>query len=74
MNTLLVDFLLLLLTLAAISGIYVYRDNFKEASFHTAFILSVLGIVKNSGVFFVLLALAFYLFIAIKNMALESKH
>lgn len=68
MNNLLVDFLLPLLALAAISGIYVYRDNFKLASFHTAVILSVLGIVKNSGVFFVLLALAYYLFIAIKNM------
>ncbi|MCA9765902.1 MAG: lantibiotic ABC transporter permease [Carnobacterium sp.] len=68
MNTLLVDFLLPLLALAALSGIYVYRDNFKLASFHTAVILSVLGIVKNSGVFFVLLVLAYYLFIAIKQM------
>ncbi|WP_414838605.1 hypothetical protein [Carnobacterium sp. TMP28] len=66
MNNLLVDFLLPLVALAAIAGIYTYREDLKRASFHAAVVLSVLSIIKNSGLFFVLIALVYYLFIAIK--------
>lgn len=71
MNNLLVDFLLPLLALAAISGIYVLRRNFLLSSVHTAILLAVLAIVKNSGLFFVLIVLVYYLYTSIKNFNKE---
>lgn len=66
MNNLLVDFILPLLALAALSGIYVFRHNLIRMSVHTAMVLSVLSIVKNSGLFFVVLVLFIYMVYLIK--------
>ncbi|MER2179678.1 MAG: hypothetical protein ABS890_03485 [Carnobacterium inhibens] len=72
MNNLLVDFLLPLLALAAVSGIYVLRKNFLLSSIHTILLLSVLAIVKNSGLFFVVIVLIYYLYTSIKNFNKEQ--
>lgn len=72
MNNLLVDFLLPLLALAAISGIYVLRKNFLLSSIHTVILLSTLAIVKNSGLFFVLIVLTYYVYTSIKHFNKES--
>jgi len=72
MNNLLVDFLLPLLALAAISGIYALRKNFFLSSIHTVILLAVLAIVKNSGLFFVLIVLIYYLYTSIKNFNKDS--
>lgn len=72
MNNLLVDFLLPLLALAAVSGIYVLRKNFLLSSIHTILLLSVLAIVKNSGLFFVVIVLLYYLYTSIKNFNKEQ--
>lgn len=72
MNNLLVDFILPLLALAAVSGIYVLRKNFLLSSIHTILLLSVLAIVKNSGLFFVVIVLIYYLYTSIKNFNKEQ--
>lgn len=72
MNNLLVDFLLPLLALAAISGIYTLRKKFFLSSIHTIVLLSVLAIVKNSGLFFVLIVLIYYVYTSIKHFNKES--
>lgn len=72
MNNLLVDFILPLLALAAVSGIYVLRKNFLLSSIHTILLLSVLAIVKNSGLFFVVIVLLYYLYTSIKNFNKEQ--
>lgn len=63
-NNLLVDFLLPLLALAALAGIFTYRKNLKRACFVSFPILSFLPIVKNSGLFFSVLCYVYLLFIA----------
>ena len=65
MNNLLVDFLLPLLTLAGIAGIYRMRENIKALSVYFVLIASVLSLVKNSAVFFVVLLCGYYLYTVI---------
>lgn len=60
LNNLLVDFLLPVLALAAISACYAYRNHFWRLSVHMVVVLGALSIVKVSGLFFVAIALILY--------------
>lgn len=71
MNNLLVDFLLPLVALSAITGIYLLRKRFLLCSVHTVILLSVLSIIKNSGLFFVAMVIIYYLYTIIKNHQLK---
>lgn len=62
MNNLLVDFLLPLLTLAGIAGIYSMRKNIKALSVYFILIVSVLSLIKNSAIFFVGILFIYYLY------------
>lgn len=71
MNNLLVDFLLPLIALSTITGIYLLRKRLWMCSIHTILFLSVLSIIKNSGLFFVAIVLLYYLYTIIKNYRLN---
>jgi hypothetical protein len=62
MNNLLVDFLLPLLTLAGLAGIYSMRQNIKALSVCFILIASVLSLIKNSAIFFVGILFIYYLY------------
>lgn len=62
MNNLLVDFLLPLLTLAGVAGIYSMRKNIKALSIYFILIVSVLSLIKNSAIFFVGILFIYYLY------------
>ena len=62
MNNLLVDFLLPLLTLAGVAGIYSMRKNIKALSIYFILIASVLSLIKNSAIFFVGILFIYYLY------------
>ncbi|MHC5374464.1 lantibiotic ABC transporter permease [Enterococcus sp. LJL120] len=61
MNNLLVDFLLPLLTLAGIAGIYKMQRQLVQMTSYTILIGGALSIVKNSALFFVAILLIYYL-------------
>lgn len=61
MNNLLVDFVLPLVTLAAISGIFVYKNNMYVLATITVILTGFLGIIKNNGIFFVIIVLLYFL-------------
>lgn len=67
MNNLLVDFVIPMLALAAVAGIYSYQNNVYLMSLHTILVLGVLGIVKNNGSFFVIIVLIYFSITAILN-------
>ncbi|MGX7018847.1 hypothetical protein [Leuconostoc mesenteroides] len=67
MNNLLVDFVIPMLALAAIAGIYSYKNNFYLMSLHTILVLGVLGIVKNNSMFFVIIVLIYFLSTALSR-------
>jgi len=60
MNNLLVDFLLPMLTLAAIAGIYRYKHQIKLMTINTILIGATIAIVKNNGIIFVIIILGYY--------------
>ncbi|KAA9300547.1 MULTISPECIES: hypothetical protein [Aerococcus] len=62
-TSLLVDFLLPLLALAAVTSLYRHRQNFGQLSFITAVMTSFLILIKNSGIFFVLLIIGYYAYL-----------
>ncbi|HEY0222514.1 MAG TPA: hypothetical protein VGC17_06975 [Lactovum miscens] len=61
-NNLLVDFILPLLALASISGIFAYSEKPIRMSIHMTIVLSALSIVKTSASFFIIISLVFYIF------------
>ena len=61
MNNLLVDFLLPMLTLAGIAGIYKLQKQLAPLSLFTFLVAGALSIVKNSALFFVAVLLLYYL-------------
>lgn len=61
MNNLLVDFVLPLITLAAMSSIYINKKNMKTMLVNTIILVGMLGIVKNNGIFFVALVLCYFI-------------
>ncbi|MGY3742673.1 hypothetical protein [Leuconostoc inhae] len=66
MNNLLVDYVLPLLTLAAIASIFFYRKNVYFMATMTICLTSVLGIVKNNSLFFTMIVLGYFLLTIIK--------
>lgn len=60
MNNLLVDFLLPILTLAGLAGIYKMQRQLMQMSFFTILIAGELSVVKNSALFFVAVILIYY--------------
>lgn len=68
MNNLLVDFLLTLLALAGIAGIYKMRHNLKAMSIYTLLVVSALTLVKSSAIFFAAIILVYYLYESIRHL------
>ena len=69
---LLVDSLLPILGVAAISIIIYYRNNLKKGLVFSIPILTLIAIVKNSGFFFVLIGLTLYFIFFIRNNGFKS--
>lgn len=67
LNNLLVDYILPILTIAALVGIYVYRKQPLRLSAHVAIFMAPLLLVKNSATFFVILIGSYFLYTLIKN-------
>ncbi|GAA0319013.1 hypothetical protein GCM10008931_08110 [Oceanobacillus oncorhynchi subsp. oncorhynchi] len=61
MNNLLVDFILPMLTLAGISGIYRMQRNLSQISIFLFLIAASLSLVKSSAMFFVVILIIYYL-------------
>ncbi|MFJ8451127.1 lantibiotic ABC transporter permease [Aerococcus viridans] len=72
MNNLLVDFLLPLLALAGIAGIYKMRNNLKAMSIYTLLVVSALTLVKSSAIFFAAIILVYYLYENIRHLFREK--
>lgn len=66
-NNLLVDFLLPLLALAGVAGIFAYRGHLLRQSFYVSLILSVLMLVKTSATIFVLAVLVIYFYVVFRD-------
>lgn len=73
LNNLLVDFLLPLITLAGIAGIFRMRHQVKQVSLYTFLVVAMLTLVKASATFFAAIIIAYYLFVMGKRL-IESKH
>lgn len=67
MNNLLVDFLLPMLTLAGIAGVYRMQREFKQMSLFLILIAGTLSIQKNSAIFFTAVLVLYYLFLVAQN-------
>lgn len=67
MNNLLVDFLLPMITLAGIAGIYRMRSDLKQMSLFLVLIAGALSIQKNSAMFFTAVIIIYYLFLVARN-------
>ncbi|MFW3364598.1 hypothetical protein ACN2AU_08515 [Aerococcus viridans] len=67
MNNLLVDFLLPLLALAGLAGIYKIHHNLKAMSIYTLLVVSALTLVKSSAIFFAAIIMVYYLYESIRN-------
>ena len=68
MNNLPVDFLLPLLALAGIAGIYKMRHNLKALSIYTLLVVSALTLVKSSAIFFAAIIMVYYLYESIRQL------
>ena len=66
LNNLLVDYVLPILTIAALVGIYVYRKHPGLLTAHTAIFVAGLLLVKNSAAFFVAIIAIYLLYTLIK--------
>lgn len=67
LNNLLVDYVLPIVTIAALVGIFVYRKRPILLCAHVAIFVSVLLLVKNSATFFVIMIGAYFLYTLITN-------
>lgn len=72
MNNLLVDYLLPLMALAGLAGIFAMRNQLKGMSIYTILIVGMLSLVKSSGLFFALIVSVFYLYCIVLNI-IKSK-
>jgi len=66
LNNLLVDYVLPIITIAALVGIYTYRKHPGVLMVHTAIFVASLLLVKNSAAFFVIIIACYYLYTLIK--------
>ncbi|AVK64610.1 ABC transporter permease [Lactobacillus sp. CBA3606] len=62
LNNLLVDYVLAILTMAALVGIFIYRNRPRIQAAHVALFSGSLLLVKNSAAFFVALIAGYYLY------------
>jgi len=67
LNNLLVDYVLPIITIAALVGIYVYRKKPILLCSHVAIFVASLLLVKNSATFFVIMIAIFFLYTLITN-------
>lgn len=67
MNNLLVDFVLPMLTLAAIAGIYTYKHQVRLMTINTAIIGATIAIVKNNGIIFDIIIMGYYAYQLFSN-------
>lgn len=72
MNNLLVDYLLPLFAIAAIAGIYKHRDSIVLSGVYLIVVLSMLSIIKNSGLFFTAVVLIYYAWLCIRSAFLKK--
>lgn len=64
-NNLLVDFLLPILTLAAIAVAYGHRKDIRKVFFCVPWVLGLLGITKSSGLLFLVIGLVYVFYVMI---------
>ncbi|WP_125762226.1 hypothetical protein [Companilactobacillus hulinensis] len=67
MNNLLVDFVIPMLSIAAISGIYRYRNQIGLMTLHAAMLGAVIGIIKNNGIIFSVIVIGYYAYEVFHN-------
>lgn len=67
LNNLLVDYVLPILTIAALVGIFIYRKHPLLLSAHVIIFISALLLVKNSATFFVIIIGTYFLYTLITN-------
>jgi len=72
LNNLLVDYVLAVLTMAALVGIFIYRRRPRMQAAHVALFSGSLLLVKNSAAFFVAIIVGYYLYMLIHNA--PAKH
>lgn len=66
LNNLLVDYVLAIITIAGLVGIYTYRKRPLMLAFHVALFSGTLLLIKNSAAFFVAIIAGYYLCVIIK--------
>lgn len=72
LNNLLVDYVLAIITVAALVGIYIYRQRPKMMAAHVALFSGTLLLIKNSATFFVIVIAIYYLYTLIKQTKIAS--
>lgn len=70
MNNLLVDFVLPMMTLAGLAGLYSMQRKFYSMSVYFVLIAGALSLVKNSALFFVAVLLIYYISRIVVNWSL----
>lgn len=68
LNNLLVDYVLAVLTMAALVGTFIYRRRPRMQAAHVALFSGSLLLVKNSAAFFVAIIVGYYLYMLIHNV------
>ncbi|WP_047999443.1 glycosyltransferase family 39 protein [Lactiplantibacillus herbarum] len=69
LNNLLVDYVLAVLTMAALVGTFIYRHRPRMQAAHVALFSGSLLLVKNSAAFFVAIVAGYYLYMLIHNIS-----
>ncbi|MFD1548525.1 ABC transporter permease [Levilactobacillus fuyuanensis] len=67
LNNLLVDYVLAILTMAALVGIFIYQQHPRMQMAHVALFSGTLLLVKNSAAFFVAIIATYYLYMLIQR-------
>ncbi|CAJ2236206.1 ABC transporter permease [Companilactobacillus paralimentarius] len=67
LNNLLVDYVLPIITIAALVGIFIYRKKPILLCAHVSLFIATLLLVKNSATFFVIMIAVYFLYILITN-------
>ncbi len=67
LNNLLVDYVLAILTMAALVGIFIYQQHLRMQMAHVALFSGTLLLVKNSAAFFVAIIATYYLYMLIQR-------
>lgn len=69
LNNLLVDYVLAILTMAALVGIFIYQQHPRMQMAHVALFSGTLLLVKNSAAFFVAIIATYYLYMLIQRFS-----